>query len=83
MPLCISKMDQMPKMLMKTRKCMTGPHASACFQNEQNAKNALESEKMNNRATCLSVFQKWAKCQKRLKSTELKNLIIEVRLSGK
>ena len=72
MPLYILKMDQMPKTLMKTKKCMTGPHASVCLQNGQNAKNALESKKMNNRATCLCAFQKWAKCQKRLKSTELK-----------
>ena len=32
------------KMLMKTRKNITGPHASVYFQNEPNAKNANENE---------------------------------------
>ena len=59
------------KTLMKTRKNITGPHASAYFENGSNAKNSHESEKMYNRATCLCVFQKWAKDQKQLKSTEL------------
>ena len=56
---------------LKTRKNITGPHASVHFENGQNAKNARENEKMYDRATCLCAFQKWAKCQKRLKSTEL------------
>ena len=72
MPLCTSKMGQMPKTLMKREKCITVPHASVYFQNGPNAKNAQENEKMYNRATCLCAFRKWAECQKRLKSTELK-----------
>ena len=56
---------------MKTRKNIVGQHASLYFENEPNAKNAHENEKMYNRATCLCAFRKWAKCQKRLKSTEL------------
>ena len=55
----------MQKMLMKTRKNIVGQHASLYFENEPNAKNAHENEKMYNRATCLCAFQKWAKCQKR------------------
>ena len=33
------------KMLMKTRKNITGPHASVHFQNGPNAKNAHENKK--------------------------------------
>ena len=45
MSLCISKMGQMPQTLIKTRKCITEPHASVHFQNRANAKNADENEK--------------------------------------
>ena len=45
MPLCISKMGRMPKPLMKTKKCVTGPHASLYFENGPNAKTAHENEK--------------------------------------
>ena len=53
---------------------MAGSHASAHFENGQNAKNDLkptnaknahENEKKYNQAICLCVFPKWVKCQKR------------------
>ena len=60
---------------MKTRKNMTGPHASCAFrkwakyqkrfQANKCKKNAYENDEKYNRATCLSVFRKWTKCQKR------------------
>ena len=68
------KNGKVPKTLMKTRKKrLTGLHAFVHFKNGQNAKNDLkptmqknahEIEKIYNRATCLCVFRKWAKCQK-------------------
>ena len=69
---------------MKTKKNMTGAHASCTFQKlakcqndlkPTNAKNAHENEKKYNRATCLCVFRNWAECQKRLKSTEIKKVL--------
>ena len=36
-----------------------------------NAKNAIENEKKYNRATCLCVFRKRAKCQKRHKNEKV------------
>ena len=56
----------------ENEKMYNRSHASVYFENGQNAKNAYENEKMYNRATCLRAFQKWAECQKRLKSTELR-----------
>ena len=53
------------KMQKKTRKNITGPHTSVYLENGHNAKNAHENEKMHIRTTCLCVFRKWAKCQKR------------------
>ena len=63
--------QQMQKNAHENEKNITGPHASVYFQNEPNAKNARENEKIYNRVTCLWALRKWAKCQKRLKSTEL------------
>ena len=42
---------------MKTRKNMTGPHASVHFENGQNAKNAHENEKMYNRIAYFVRFE--------------------------
>ena len=59
------------KTLMKARKCISGPHASVHFESGEMPKTLLKTTKMYNRATCLCAFEKWAKCQKRLKSIEL------------
>ena len=55
---------------MKTRKNMTGPHASVHFENGPNAKNAHENEKMYDRIACFCAFRKWAKCQKRFETNK-------------
>ena len=59
------------KTLVKTRKNITGLHASVYFENGPNDKMLMKTRKMYNPVTCLCAFQKWAECQKRLKSTEL------------
>ena len=83
--LCVfQKWAKCQKRLRKRENVQPGNMPLCISKMGQMPKTLMKTRKMYNRATCLCAFRKWAKCQKRLKSTELiKSFIIEVRLRGK